>query len=182
VAHFEEVICPRCNVGFAPGTVRCPICKTAVVSKSEYRAAPHPIVLQDDLSSLVKLRTADVKRVYRLQDGLTEAGIPHRTELSDPPHIRRSFSIYVRPGDIPRAQAIDEKVFTAIVPESEGMCRMEELDFWTCPACGNRLREKDLTCSSCGLVFSPPDDRHCSRCGEMIAIDAAVCPHCGSGQ
>jgi RNA polymerase subunit RPABC4/transcription elongation factor Spt4 len=182
VAHFEEVICPRCNVGFAPDTVRCPICKTAVVTKSDYHATPSSVALQGDLSSLVKLRTAGVKWIYRLQDRLTEAGIPDRTELADPPDMRRSFTIYVRPEDLPRAKSIDDELFAKEVPESEGMCRVEGLDFWTCPACGNRLGEKDLTCNSCGLVLSPPEDRHCGRCGEMIAIDAAVCPHCGSGQ
>ena len=111
VTHFEEVVCPRCNIGFAPDTVQCPICKTVVVTKSEYRVTPHPVVLHDDLSSLAKLRTAGVKLIYRLQDELTEAGIPHRTELSDPPHVCMSFSVYVRPQDLLRAQAIDEKIF-----------------------------------------------------------------------
>src|SRR4030067_3400875 len=87
VTHFEEVVCPRCNIGFAPDTVQCPICKIVVVTKSEYRATPHPVVLHDDLSSLAKLRTAGVKLIYRLQDELTEAGISHRTGQSDSPHI-----------------------------------------------------------------------------------------------
>jgi RNA polymerase subunit RPABC4/transcription elongation factor Spt4 len=179
VTHFEEVVCPRCNIGFAPDTVQCPICKTVVVTKSEYRVTTHPVVLHDDLSSLAKLRTAGVKWIYRLQDQLAEAGIPHRTELSDPPHVCMSFSVYVRPQDLLRAQAIDEKIFVNEVPESEGMHRVEDLDFWSCPACGNHLGERELSCGNCGLVLSPPEGRRCNRCGEMITIDAPVCPHCG---
>ena len=177
--HFEEVFCPSCNIGFAPDTVRCPICKTAVVTRTEYRATPHPVILHDDLSSLVKLRTAGVKLIYRLQDGFAEAGIPYRTELADPPHIRRFFSIYVRPADLSQVQAIDEKVFISVVPEGEGMHRVEDLDFWSCPACGNHLGEQELSCRNCGLVLSPPEGRPCGRCGGMITIDAPACSHCG---
>jgi RNA polymerase subunit RPABC4/transcription elongation factor Spt4 len=180
MAHLEEVVCPQCNIGFAPDTVRCPICKTVVVKKSEYRATSYPIVLHDDLSSLAKLQTAGVKLIYRLQDELTKAGIPHRTELADAPDIRRSFSIYVRQEDLTRAQGIDEKVFAAMVPESEGMRRLEDLDFWSCPACGNRLGEKDLTCDSCGLALSAPEVRFCGTCNEMLASDVAKCPRCGA--
>ena len=180
VTHFDGVICPQCNIGFAPDTARCPICKGYLVPKDEYKAAPDPIILNDDLSSLAKLRTDGVDWITHLQAKLAEAGIPHLTVPSDPPRIRLSFSIYVRPEDLARAKAIDDKVFAKEVPESEGMRRVEELDFWSCPACGNRLGEKDLTCDSCGLALSPPDVQWCGTCSEMLAADVAKCPRCGS--
>jgi RNA polymerase subunit RPABC4/transcription elongation factor Spt4 len=180
VMNFEGVICPQCNVGFAPDTARCPICKGFLVPKDEYKATPDPIVLHDDLSSLVKLRTDGVDWITHLQDKLAEASIPHRTVPSDPPRIRMSFSIYVRPEDLPRAKAIDDEVFAKEVPESEGMHHVEDLDFWSCPACGNRLGEKDLTCSSCGLALSAPEVQFCGTCNMLLAPDIAKCPRCGS--
>jgi RNA polymerase subunit RPABC4/transcription elongation factor Spt4 len=180
VTHFEGVICPHCNIGFAPDTARCPICKGFLVPKDEYKATPDPIVLDDDLSSLARLRTDGVDWITHLQAKLAETGIPHRTVPSDPPRIRLSFSIYVRPEDLARAKAIDDKVFAKEVPESAGMRSVEDLDFWSCPACGNRLGEKDLTCGSCGLALSPPDVRWCGTCSAMLEADVAVCPRCGS--
>jgi len=66
------------------------------------------------------------------------------------------FSVYVRPEDFPIAKNIDEKVFAAEVPDSQGMPHLEDLDFSSCPGCGNRLGENDLKCSSCGLDRSSP--------------------------
>ena len=78
-------------------------------------------------------------------------------ELLDRPS--KLFCVYVRPGDYPRAKEIDVKVFAVEVPEAEGMPRVEELDFWSCPGCGHPLGEKDLECSSCGLVLAGWDKR-----------------------
>ena len=89
------------------------------------------------------------------------------------------FSVYVRPEDLPRAKDIDEKVFAVEVPDSEGMSHVEDLDFSSCPGCGNRLGENDLKCSSCGLDLSPTEHWKCSNCDEVVEINAAVCPHCG---
>jgi RNA polymerase subunit RPABC4/transcription elongation factor Spt4 len=181
MADFGEAVCPQCKVGFAPDTAICPICKIQLVSKDEsvdeLSETPAPVILDDDLSSLEKLRTADIDWIHHLQDKLAEAGIPHCIEQSDPP--RMSFSVYVRPEDLPRAKDIDEKLFAVEVPGSEGMPHAEDLDFWSCPGCGNRLGEKDLKCSSCGLVLSPPEGWRCSNCNEMVEANVAVCPHCG---
>jgi len=89
------------------------------------------------------------------------------------------FSVYVRPEDLPRAKDIDEKVFAVEVPDSEGMPHIEDLDFSSCPGCGNRLGENDLKYSSCGLDLSPTEHWKCSHCDEVIEINVAVCPHCG---
>ena len=91
------------------------------------------------------------------------------------------FSVYVRPKDLPRAKDINDKVFALEVSESEGMPRAEELDLWSCPGCGNRLGEKDLKCSSGGLVLFPAEGWRCSNCDGVVGVNVAVCPHCGSG-
>ena len=181
MADFDSVVCPKCKVGFAPDTAICPICKIPLTSEHEFGdelgETPEPVILDDDLSSLKELRTAGVDWVHHLQDKLAEAGIPHRIEQFDPPSIL--FSVYVRPEDLPRAKDIDENVFAVEVPDSEGMPPVEDLDFSSCPGCGNRLGENDLKCDSCGLDLSPTDHWKCSNCDEVIEINVAVCPHCG---
>ena len=180
MADIHEVVCPQCKVGFAPDTAVCPICKISLVSEDEPGEPPAPVILTDDLSSLEGLRTADLDWIHHLQNKLAEAGIPHRVELvelSDP--RQKFFSVYIRPEDHTRAREIDAKVFGVEVPEAEGMPRVEELDFWSCPACGNRLGEKDLKCSNCGLVLFPTEGWRCNNCNGAVEINVAVCPHCG---
>ena len=183
MAGFDSVVCPKCKVGFAPDTAICPICRIPLAPEDEFEdepeETPEPVILEDDLSSLGELRTAGVDWLHHLQDKLAEAGIPHRIELSDP---RRSFfSLYVRPDDLPRAKDIDDKVFAVEVPESEGMPHVENLDFSSCPGCGNRLGEKDLKCGSCGLDLSPTGRWWCSNCYEVVDANVTVCSHCGCG-
>jgi RNA polymerase subunit RPABC4/transcription elongation factor Spt4 len=182
VADFDSVFCPKCNVGFAPDTAICPICNIPLTTEDDFEdeagEAPEPVILDDDLSSLKELRTADVGWIHHLQDKLAEAGIPHRVEQSHPP--RMLFSVYVRPEDLHRVKDIDEKVFAVEVPDSEGMVHVEDLDFSSCPGCGNRLGENDVKCSSCGLDLSPTDRWKCSNCDEVIEANVTVCPHCGS--
>ena len=177
----DSVFCPKCNVGFAPDTAVCPICNIPLSSEEDFEdesgEAPEPVILEDDISSLKELRTADVDWIHHLQDKLAEAGVPHRIEQSAPPSM--SFSVYVRPEDLPSAKDIDEKVFAAEVPDGEGMAHVEDLDFSSCPGCGNRLEEDDLKCSSCGLDLSPTDHWKCSRCDEVIQANVTVCPRCG---
>jgi tRNA(Ile2) C34 agmatinyltransferase TiaS len=91
------------------------------------------------------------------------------------------FSVYVRPEDLPTAKDIDEKVFAVEVPDSQGIPDVEDLDFSSCPGCGNRLGENDLRCSSCGLDLSRTDHWRCSNCDEVIEANVAVCLHCGCG-
>lgn len=179
--HADSVFCPKCNVGFAPDTAICPICKIPLSSQDEYQddldETPEPVIIDDDISSLKELRTAGVDWIHHLQDKLAEAGIPHRVEQSHPP--RMLFSIHVRAEDLPAAKDIDEKVFAAEVPDSEGMPHVEDLDFSSCPGCGSRLEENDLKCSGCGLDLSPTEHRKCSNCDEVVEINVAVCPRCG---
>jgi RNA polymerase subunit RPABC4/transcription elongation factor Spt4 len=181
MADSDSVVCPKCKVGFSPDTEVCPICKIPLVFEEEFEDEPddipEPVILDDDISSLKELRTADVGWIHHLQDKLAEARIPHCIEQSAPRHM--VFSVYVRPEDLPRAKEIDDKVFAVEVPDSEGMRHAEDLDFSSCPACGNRLGENDLKCSSCGLDLSPTDRWKCSNCREVIELNAAVCPHCG---
>jgi hypothetical protein len=84
MAGADSVFCPKCNVGFAPDTAVCPICKIPLASQNEYEGeldeTPEPVILDDDLSSLKELRTAGVDWIHHLQDKLAEAGIPHRIE------------------------------------------------------------------------------------------------------
>ena len=181
MADYDSVYCPKCKVGFAPDTTICPICKIPLTSEEEFEdepgEIPEPVIIDDNLSSLEKLRTADPAWIHHLQDKLAEAIIPHRIEQSDPPHML--FSVYVRPEDLPAAKDIDDKVFALEVPDSEGMPHVENLDFSSCPGCGNRLGENDLKCSSCGLDLSPTERRKCGDCGEVIEANIAVCPYCG---
>ena len=185
MANFDSVVCPRCKVGFAPDTVLCPICKIPLASEEELEdesedeveETPAPVILADDLSSLEKLRTGATDWIHHLQDKLAEAGIPHRIELSE--HRLTVCSVYVRPEDLPRAKDIDDKVFAQEVPDAEGIPRAEELDFWSCPGCGSRLGEKDLECSSCGLVLFPPEGWRCRNCNVLVEVGVKVCPHCG---
>jgi RNA polymerase subunit RPABC4/transcription elongation factor Spt4 len=183
MADSDSVVCPKCKVGFAPDTAICPICKIPLVSEDEFEdepgETPEPVILDDDISSLKELRTADVDWIHHLQDKLAESRIPHRIEQSDSP--RMLFSVYVRPEDLPRAKDIDEKVFAVEVPDGEGMPHVEDLDFSSCPGCGNRLGEKDLKCSSCGLDLSPTGGWWCGNCDEVVEFKVAVCPHCGCG-
>jgi hypothetical protein len=181
MADFDSVVCPKCKVGFAPDTAICPICKIPLVSEENFEEepgeTPEPIILDDDISSLKELRTADVAWIHHLQDTLAEAGIPHRIEQSYPP--RMLFSVYVRPEDLARAKDIDENIFAVEVPDSEGMPQVEDLDFSSCPGCGNRLGENDLKCDSCGLDLSSTGRWRCSNCDEEVEFNVAVCPHCG---
>ena len=84
MADSDSVFCPKCNVGFAPDTAICPICKIPLTSEHDFEdepgETPEPIILDDDISSLKELRTADVDWIHHLQDKLAEAGIPHRIE------------------------------------------------------------------------------------------------------
>jgi RNA polymerase subunit RPABC4/transcription elongation factor Spt4 len=179
---YDSVFCPKCKAGFSPDTAVCPICKVPLTSEDDFEdepdETPEPVIIDDELSSLKELRTAGVDWIHHLQDKLAEAAIPHRIEQSHPP--RMVFSVYVRPEDLPRAKDIDDKVFAAEVPDSEGMPHVEDLDFSSCPACGNRLGEKDLKCSSCGLVLFPTEGWRCNNCDEEVEFKVAVCPHCGS--
>jgi len=181
VADYNSVFCPKCKVGFAPGIVVCPFCNIPLISEDDFEdepgEIPEPVIIEDDISSLKELRTAGVDWIHHLEDKLAEAGIPHRIEQSDPPSM--SFSVYVRPEDLPRAKDIDEKVFAVEVPDSEGMPHVEDLDFSFCPGCGNRLGENDIKCGSCGLVLFPTEGWRCNNCDEEIEFKAAVCPHCG---
>ena len=177
MTDLNEVVCPLCKVGFAPDTAICPICKTPLVPEDWPSETPTPVILTDDLSSLEELRVAGLEWIHHLQDMLAEAGIPHRIELSNPRN--NFFSVFVRPEDLPRAKDIDDKVFAAEVPDSEGMPHVEELDFWSCPGCGNRLGEKELICSNCGLVLSPADVWRYSNCKGVVEVKVAMCPHCG---
>ncbi len=183
MADLDSVVCPKCKVGFAPDTAICPICKIPLTSEDDFedesQEIAEPVILDDDLSSLKELRTADVGWIHHLQDKLAEAGIPHRIEQPDPP--RMLFSVYVRPEDLPRAKNIDDTVFAVEVPDSGGMPHLEDLDFSSCPGCGNRLGENDLKCNSCGLDLSPTDHWKCSHCDEEVEFEVAVCPHCGCG-
>ena len=181
MADFDSVFCPKCKVGFAPGIRVCPFCKIPLASKQmieeEPDDIPEPLILDDDISSLIELRTADVGWIHHLQDKLAEARIPHCIEQSAP--RRMLFSVYVRPEDLPRAKDIDGKVYAVEVPDGEQMPHTEDLDFSSCPGCGNRLGENDLKCSSCGLDLSPTNRWKCSNCDEVIEVNVAVCPHCG---
>ena len=181
MGDYDSVFCPKCQVGFAPGIPVCPFCNIPLTSERDVEdepgEIPEPVILDDDISSLKELRAADVSWIHHLQDKLAEAGIPHRIEQTDPP--RMLFSVYVRDEDFPRAKDIDEKVFAEEVPDSEGMPHVEDLDFSSCPGCGNRLRENDLKCGSCGLDLSPTEHWKCSNCSEEVAYEVAVCPHCG---
>jgi len=181
MADSDSVVCPRCKVGFAPDTAICPICKIPLISEDEFEdepaETPEPVILDDDISSLKELRTADVGWIHHLQDKLAEAGIPHCIEPFQPP--RMLFSVYVRPEDLSRAKGIDEKVFAEEVPDGDGIPHAEDLDFASCPGCGNRLGENDLKCSSCGLDLSPTERRKCNNCDEVIEVNVAVCPYCG---
>jgi RNA polymerase subunit RPABC4/transcription elongation factor Spt4 len=177
MSDLHEVVCPRCKVGFAPDTAICPICKIPLVSEDWPSETPTPVILTDDLSSLEELRAAGLDWIHHLQDKLAEAGIPHRIELSNPRN--NFFSVFVRPEDLPRAKEIDDKVFAAEVPDGKGIPHVEELDFWSCPGCGNRLGEKELNCSNCGLVLFPADIWRCSNCDGVVEVNVAVCPHCG---
>ena len=181
MADSDSVFCPKCNVGFAPDTAVCPICKIPFTFQDEYEddldETHEPVIIDDDLSSLKELRTAGVDWIHHLQDKLAEAGTPHRIQQSHPP--RMLFSVYVRAEDLSRAKDIDKKVFAVEVPDSEGMPPVEDLDFSSCPGCGNRLGENDLKCSSCGLDLSPTDHWKCSNCDEVVDANVPVCPHCG---
>jgi hypothetical protein len=181
MSDFNSVFCPQCKVGFAPGIAVCPFCNIPLVSEGEFEEepgeTPEPIILDDDISSLKELRTAGIDWIHHLQDKLAEVKIPHCIEQSDPPHM--SFTLYVRPEDLSRAKDIDDMVFAVEMPGVEEIPRVEELDFWSCPGCGNRLGENDLTCSSCGLDLSPTDRWRCSHCNEDVEFEVAVCPHCG---
>ncbi len=183
MGDYDSVVCPKCKVGFAPGIAVCPFCNLPLASEQEQEReedsdeAPEPIILNDDISSLEELRTADVSWIQHLQDKLAKAGIPHCIEQSDPP--RMSFSVYVRPEDLSRAKDIDEKVFAEEVPDGGVMPHAEELDFSSCPGCGSRLGENDLKCSSCGLNLSPTEGWKCPDCNEVVEENVRTCPHCG---
>lgn len=183
MVDFYSVVCPKCKVGFAPGIEVCPFCNIPLDSEEkfeeEHAEIPEPIILDDDISSLKELRTADVSWIHHLQDKLAEARIPHCIEQAVP--RRMLFSVYVRPENMSRAKEIDEEVYAVEVPDGEQMPHAEDLDFSSCPGCGNRLGENDLKCSSCGLDLSPTDRLKCSNCGEVIEINVTVCPHCGCG-
>jgi hypothetical protein len=182
MAGLDSVICPRCRVGFAPDTISCPICRGPLVSdeglEEDYEETPAPILLDDDVESLKELRTAGTDWIHHLQDKLAEAGIPHRIEMSG--HHLTVCSVYVRPGDLGRATEIDSLVYAREVPDAEKMPRLEQLDFWACPACGNRLGEKDLTCGSCGLFLDPTETPRCLSCGEKVEMNLEACPRCGT--
>lgn len=111
MADFDSVVCPKCKVGFAPGIAVCPFCEIPLVSEKEFEdepgEIPEPIILDDDISSLKELRTADVGWIHHLQDKLAEAGIPHCIEQSQP--RRMVFSVYVRPKDLDRQKILMRK-------------------------------------------------------------------------
>jgi hypothetical protein len=187
MGDLDSVVCPRCKIGCSPDTALCPICNIPLVSEDrfedepedEYEETPVAVILTDDLLSLKELRAANPEWIYHLQEKLAEAGIPHRIEISK--HRLTRCTVYVRQEDLVKAKEIDDKVFAQEVPDGERMSRPEDLDFWTCPGCGNRLGEKDLKCSSCGLVLHPAEGWTCPNCDGVVGVDVKVCPHCGTG-
>lgn len=178
MGDLQPAVCPKCKIGFAPDTVVCPICKVELTSGDEPSAAPAPVVLQDDLSSLEELRTAAADWIGHLEDKLAQARIPYRTVLVDP--VYKQLSVYVRPDDLPKAKDIDHEVFTLEVPGTEGIPRPEAIDFSTCPGCGSRLGERDQVCSECGLALFPSEGWTCRNCNGPVEVNVEVCPHCGA--
>jgi hypothetical protein len=103
MADSDSVVCPQCKVGFAPDTAICPLCKIPFVSEDEFEdesnETPEPVILNEDLSSLKELRTADVGWIHHLQDNLAVAKIPHCIKQSDPPRMlfRSTFGLRTCP-------------------------------------------------------------------------------------
>lgn len=176
--NLEPVYCPRCKLGFAPGTRFCPSCKIAFSPKDEEFGVPaEPVNLQEDVAILALLRTETAAWIRRLQKNLDDAGIPHRTTVAE-----RRFhllSLYVRPADFEEASRIDHEVYKLEVPGTEEVKHTADLDFTACPGCGDFLEDRDRECRSCGLRMAGKE-RRCLRCDEELEDEHERCARCGT--
>jgi len=172
------MFCPRCGLGFAPGTPSCPACHVGLVGSDARDAGARDgrAVLHDDPATLEHLRTAPASWIRELQQALDDAAIPCRTVISS--SANPDLTISVRPRDLERARAIDQVVFARQVPGTDGLRSAEELDFQTCPGCGSSLAETDRECAECGLSLVQPEIWACGACGQELQPPVGRCPSC----
>ncbi len=191
--RLDTVRCPRCHLGFAPGTRSCPVCHvplsasrgTPVPSgRTVHEIEPHPeeattaSELEDDPAELVALRTAPPAWVRALLERLRASGIPARTKPSPRPP---DLTVFVRSEDQPRAARIDREVFAAEVPESGRAPDVEQFDPGRCPGCGATVDTGAHVCPECELALVQPDGWRCGSCGASMEPDAPICRACGAG-
>lgn len=146
--------CPSCATWLAGRDKRCPSCGAALERKTpEGDEAP-------SLEGFVELTANEPEEVQGLLDRLVAAGIEF-IPVADPGADRvatkgssghQTFvSVYVRPAELDRAQAIEREwmrdaASAAAAPEADDASL-------SCPACGSRVSTDGSRCLSCGLEF-----------------------------
>jgi hypothetical protein len=69
-------------------------------------------------------------------------------------------SVYVRPAELDRAQAIERERMREMIPDVPSTTSAAEADesSFSCPACGSRISTDGSHCLSCGLEFPPSEN------------------------
>jgi len=150
--------CPSCATRLAGHKKRCPSCGTTLGPKTTPEGDEAP-----SLDGFVELTTDEPERVRGLLDRLVAASIEF-VPVADPGADRVNWtkgsfghqafvSVYVRPAELDRAQAIERQWMREMIPDVPPETSAPEADdaSFSCPACGSRISADGSRCLSCGL-------------------------------
>lgn len=100
------------------------------------------------------VRSAQLDWIHALAERLAELGIPRQVNPIDQRRATDStWGLYVRPSDLPRAQAVDREVMLELMPDLPEDFDPSALDTSQCPACGEPVGEGSSECPGCGLAL-----------------------------
>ncbi|MEX2209068.1 MAG: hypothetical protein WEF50_22855 [Myxococcota bacterium] len=100
------------------------------------------------------VRSAQLDWIHALAERLAELGIPRQVNPIDQRRATDStWGLYVRPSDLPRAQAVDREVMLELMPDLPEDFDPSALDTSQCPACGDSVAEGSSECAGCGLAL-----------------------------
>jgi len=149
--------CPECGEDFLPTATVCSDCGVPLRLAAELSGAPVGGGPQLE-GELVLVRAEGPAWVEQLADRLRAAGIPSRVEIIDPERFKArsgvsgtACGLFVRPGDLARAQEIDAVVQREQIPDLPADAREGESD--GCPACGAAVAPEARECPDCGLFL-----------------------------
>jgi len=126
--------CPSCATRLAGHEKRCPSCGTTIGPKTTPEGDEAP-----SLDGFVELATDEPERVQGLLDRLVAAGIEF-VPVADPgadPWTKGSsgheafVSVYVRPAELDRAQAIERQWMREMIPDVPSATSAPEADDWS---------------------------------------------------